>query len=256
MSNGIVIVGLVIAAAGISRISTLRRRAAWRKAVRLEHGPFDPVTHCPRLDKHIATLVEAFGVDTFSAMPVELPNPSPSDRGEFLRTAVALAGSRFQVTLPTVDLQFAPPGSISHSGIIDGGGEIWKADHGPGGLALQPSGDAGYVWRIRIATEFRLNDAAILKIAAHEVAHLVLFRDNLDWQNEELVDTAIVLLGYGPLMRRFRSEEQVVHVGGRVHKVVCGPGYLHPDAIQYVWEQRQRLTQHESRARASQVEDL
>jgi hypothetical protein len=108
----------------------------------------------------------------------------------------------------------------------------------------------GQVWRIRIAAEFRLNDAAILKIAAHEVAHLALCRENLEWQNEELVDTAVVLLGYGPLMRRFRSEEQVVHIGGRVHRVVCGPGYLHPDAIQYVWERRQRLARQDSSASA------
>lgn len=111
-----------------------------------------------------------------------------------------------------------------NSGLIDGGGD-----------------GIGPAWRIRVAQEFRLNDAAILIIAAHEVAHLVLLREQLEWQNEELVDTAIVLLGYGPLMRRFRSEPQAVRIGGRVRTVVCGPGYLHPSAIDHLCLRRVEL---------------
>jgi hypothetical protein len=240
MPDAVAVLGLILMTGTVVGVSTLRRRASWRKAVRLAHGPFDLITARPRLDQHITTLVGAFGIDTFSAPPVELPGASPRDRGEFLRSAVDLAAGRFQVTLPTVDLQFAPPGSLRmNAGLIDGGGEIWAAGRGPEGLVLELAADKG--WRIRIAVEFRLNDAAILIIAAHEVAHLVLCREQLAWQNEELVDVAIVLLGYGPVMRRFRKEAQVVRIGGRVRSVVCGPGYLHPDAIEYVWQRRQEL---------------
>ena len=244
MSGGAAFLTLLAITGAISGISTIRRRAAWGRARRLAHGPFDLISAGPRLDSHIDRLVDAFGVDTFSSPAVELPSPSPKDRLQFLRSAVALAAERFQVTLPTIDLQFAPPGGLRiQSGVIDGGGEIWKAGAGPDGMLLQhQGGENGPGWRIRIAVEFRLNDAAILDITAHEVAHLVLCREQLDWQNEELVDTAVVLVGYGPLMHRFRSEEQVVHIRGRACSVVCGPGYLHPSAIEYIWQRRQSLT--------------
>ncbi len=241
MMSDVGLIGMLVVTGAISGWATVRRRAAWRKAVRLNHGPFELNTARSRLDGYITTLFEAFGVDTFSAAPVELPNPSPQDRLHFLRSAIALAGDRFQVTLPTIDLQFAPPGGLRiRSGVIDGGGEIWGAGRGADGLVVERSSGTAESWRIRIAVEFRLNDAAILIITAHEVAHLVLCREGLEWQNEELVDTAVVLLGYGPLMGRFRREEQVVRVSGRVQRVVCGPGYLHPDAIEYLWAERER----------------
>jgi hypothetical protein len=242
MASDLSLLGLLLVPGAVSAWVTFRRRVARQRAVRLDHGPFDLSTARPRLDGYINSLVEAFGVDTFSAGPVELPSPSPQDRLGFLRKAVATAVDRFQVTLPTVDLQFAPPGSLRiHSGVIDRRGEIWEAGRGSDGLILERGPGNQDAWRIRIAAEFRINDAAILIVAAHEVAHLVLCREGLEWFHEELVDAAVVLLGYGPLMRRFRNEEQVIWVGGRVGRVICGPGYLHPGAIEYLWTERERL---------------
>lgn len=114
MADGIAALGIVLFLGVVSGVSVLRRRAAWQKAVRLAHGPFDLASAAPRLDGHVATLIQAFGAETFAAPVVEIPVSSPADRMGFLRHAVALTAERFQITLPIVDLQFAPPRKHLH----------------------------------------------------------------------------------------------------------------------------------------------
>jgi hypothetical protein len=121
-------------------------------------------------------------------------------------------------------------------------GGFRRVHFSPEGIDVLPGTDDSGTWRIRIDEAFRENDLAVTVIAAHELAHFVLFREGLDGHDEQLVDVALVLLGYGPLMRRLRTTSQRCRTpDGKVAWTVCGPTYLHPAAIEYVEKRRHTL---------------
>ena len=220
-----------------------RRRDRAIEAARLAAwGPFDPDRHKEALDRAVAVLEGAFGADTFSAPDLEGCLPVAPDRAEYFRQAVALAADRFQVTLPTIDLRFAPTRGEGASAFADWNGGHRVAEYADKQLRLHYASDDHGTWRIRIDPAFRNNDAAVMILAAHELTHFILRREGLDYTDELLVDTAVVLLGYGPLMARFRTTRQPIRApNGRRQWTVVGPGYLHPQAIDHLIARRALL---------------
>jgi hypothetical protein len=205
---------------GIVAFSHYRQR---RRFERIRWGTYDEHRGRLDIDRCFKLLVDHYGADTFLAPELRVFTPLAS--AQVLTEALALAASRFQITIPaTTDIAFASPGEIGHvGGRAYPGQDGWVVaiDGNEGTARKAVSGDG--IWRIRVASSLKHRPAALAVVVAHELAHCVLYRDNLPGGDEHVTDAFVILAGYGPMVLRD-----------------C-PGYLHPRAVKYLMTLRQTL---------------
>lgn len=226
------IVGLNAGLMGWMLLARERQIAgAWRRF----RATLDLDRSRPLLDRCHDLLMSHYGADTFAEPQFDAtPIIETIGPGRYQELA-AIAGRRWQVTLPTIQFRLVPadrPQSAGSFGMARTCGATIDARR----MVTMATSE---VHEIGLAGELLTDADALAIVVAHEVAHLVLWRDGVTTgdrdADEILADVATALVGYGSLMRRLRSRTVRRSIPGRLLGwSISGPGYLHPEELDHV----------------------
>jgi hypothetical protein len=220
----------------------------WRareRAIRLALTRRDDPKHfervAPLLDQCIDKLLAEYGTDTFARPQLSQAPPSEPDRSSYIRTILAIAADRWQVTPPAIDVSLLPAADRARaSGTFSLTEQRWLMRLDKSG-ALVPSADSA--WSICIDPVYIDDDLFLTALVAHEFAHGVLHRDGVTMStpgsDEILTDVATALVGFGGLMLDLQRRVQRGFGGGRQLTWSIGGGYLSTLALEHVLERHQ-----------------
>jgi hypothetical protein len=225
--------------------------AWWRRERAIKHAEaeynsgFEYATERPRLENYLAILQGVLPSHVISSSPLHettLRWESPIGRA---RAAVAFAAARFALALPPVEVVITPHIADDRDAELNWDAP-WEVVLDGECASLRPLADSIPNWRIRVREEVVNDLDRLCVVAAHEVAHLLLFAKRIrltpNLRNEELTDAAVVLAGFGPIMERvaYSVVRQPVRHGVFAFTVrrSC---YLHREAIRFLCAHRMHL---------------
>lgn len=233
-----VIAGLNVGVMGWMILERERRiAAAWRRV----RSTLDLERSKPLLDRCYDLLMAHYGADTFAVTQLEVtPAAGRHAPGAFEALAES-AAARWQVTLPPIRFRLVPGGRREVAGTY-GMTEACGATVGEERAATLNWSETH---EIGVAGGILGDADALVVVVAHEVSHLVLGRDRVTTGNrsddEILTDVATALVGYGALMRRLKARTiRRAAPGRQLSWSISGPGYLHPEELDYVLARRAR----------------
>jgi hypothetical protein len=239
-------VAVIMAATAIPMLQVWRRRERLihRELARRENQARIEA-ELPLLNRCIDLLIEEYGADTFARDMLLTPPASDSDRRSYVRTLIAIAQERWQVTPPPINVSVVPIRSRDReAGTFASISADWIVSFDPAGKVTHSDLPG---WELRIDPRYLHDDLALSVIVAHEFAHGVLGRDGVALpgvaDNEVLTDIAAALSGFGRLMLNLQRRVVRGSRGKSLTWSVGGPGYLWPPALEHIiWRHKQLLS--------------
>lgn len=245
--NGAIIAQIIL----LSAVVVGGQALSWRKVRRLAErqrrtyeASYDSAIES-RLTEYVELVRTTFGPALFAHAPVEAPLVAHANPVAFLRETVALIAARFSLEMPEIEARFVSDVPSGAPAVMQWDAP-WEMRQEGNVLHIRSRSVDSPNWRVLIQELYRYDDELLTVFIAHEVAHVALLARGVRLpkrrDNEELTDTAAVLAGFGPLMRRasfYQSEEKV---GRRRWRVSYRRfGYLHRRAIEILMDRRAKL---------------
>jgi hypothetical protein len=179
---------------------------------------YDLEAQRPRLDRYARTCLRAFHDPAIARqVPIGRLPFVADDRREFLQRTAAFVAERLGMRVSSLTVKFSrlPKDTAGRVRMI------------------------GNAATVEVADRHRDDDEEIMAVLAHEFAHIVLEApgsgvSEVDANDEELADAAVVMAGMGPLLLRSCYREGLSTSGGRVVGTIRRTGSLHPVAIAYL----------------------